>query len=95
MVKRQVIPNWRRALELLADSADGCTEALLFAHGFTEATIAGGKTAHKSIAATPAYAGVLRPVVDYAEMWPRSITGLGAATYCHDRARGLYGSVPC
>jgi hypothetical protein len=41
MVKRQVIPNWRRALELLADSADGCTEAFLFAHGFTEATIAG------------------------------------------------------
>jgi hypothetical protein len=41
MAKRQVIPNWRRALELLADSADGCAEALLFAHGFTEATIAG------------------------------------------------------
>ena len=41
MVKRQVIPNWRGALELLAGSADGCTEALLFAHGFTEATIAG------------------------------------------------------
>jgi hypothetical protein len=41
MVKRQVIPNWRRALELLASSADGCTEALLFAHGFTDATIAG------------------------------------------------------
>jgi hypothetical protein len=41
MVKRQIIPNWRRALELLASSADGCTEAFLFAHGFTEATIAG------------------------------------------------------
>jgi hypothetical protein len=41
VAKRQVIPNWRRALELLAGSADGCTEALLFAHGFTEATIAG------------------------------------------------------
>jgi hypothetical protein len=41
MVKRQVIPNWRGALELLAGSADGRTEALLFAHGFTEATIAG------------------------------------------------------
>jgi hypothetical protein len=41
MAKRQVIPEWRRALELLAGSADGCTEALLFAHGFTEATIAG------------------------------------------------------
>jgi hypothetical protein len=40
MVKRQVISNWRRALELLASSADG-TEAILFAHGFTEATIAG------------------------------------------------------
>ena len=25
----------RRALELLAGSADGCTEALMLAHGFT------------------------------------------------------------
>jgi len=25
----------RRALELLADSADGCTEAIMVAHGFT------------------------------------------------------------
>jgi len=41
MVKRLVIPNWRRALELLAGSADGCTEELLFAHGFTDGTIAG------------------------------------------------------
>jgi hypothetical protein len=41
MVKRQVIPEWRRALELIAGSADGYTEVLLFAHGFTEATIAG------------------------------------------------------
>ena len=29
---------------------------------------------HKTMTATPAYAGVLRPVVDFAEMWPRSIT---------------------
>ena len=41
MVKRQAIPDWRRALELLAGSAGGCTEALLLAHGFTTATIAG------------------------------------------------------
>lgn len=41
MVKRWVIPDWRRALELLADSAGGCSEALLFTHGFTTATIAG------------------------------------------------------
>jgi hypothetical protein len=41
MVKRQVIPEWRRALELLAGSAGGCTKELLFAHGFTDATIAG------------------------------------------------------
>jgi hypothetical protein len=41
MAKRQVVPDWRRALELLADSADGFTEALLFARGFTNATIAG------------------------------------------------------
>jgi hypothetical protein len=41
MLKRQVIPDWRRALEMLAHSADGCTEALLFAHGFANATVAG------------------------------------------------------
>jgi hypothetical protein len=41
MAKRQIIPKWRPALELLASSADGCTEELLFAHGFTDATIAG------------------------------------------------------
>jgi hypothetical protein len=31
----------RRALELLASSADGCTAALLFAHCFADAVIAG------------------------------------------------------
>jgi hypothetical protein len=41
MVKRQVIPEWRRALELLASSADGCTKEFLFAQDFTDATIAG------------------------------------------------------
>jgi hypothetical protein len=38
--------------------------------------------------ATPAYAGVLRPVVDFAEMWPWSITtvqkGLRRSTVCQD-----------
>jgi hypothetical protein len=29
-------PDRRRALELLAASPDGCTEALLLAHGFTD-----------------------------------------------------------
>jgi hypothetical protein len=28
-------PNRRRALELLASCRDGCTEAMLLAHGFT------------------------------------------------------------
>jgi len=28
-------PDRRRALELLAASPDGCTEALMLAHGFT------------------------------------------------------------
>jgi hypothetical protein len=28
-------PDRRRALELLASSRDGCTEAMMFAHGFT------------------------------------------------------------
>lgn len=32
--KRGLDPNRRRALELLAASPDGCTEALLLAHGF-------------------------------------------------------------
>jgi hypothetical protein len=29
------VPDRRRALELLASSRDGCTEALMLAHGFT------------------------------------------------------------
>jgi hypothetical protein len=33
--------EWRRALELLASSAKGCTASLLVTHGFTDATIAG------------------------------------------------------
>lgn len=33
--------EWRRALELLAGSPEGCTEALLAAHGFAAATVAG------------------------------------------------------
>jgi hypothetical protein len=41
MAKRQIILDWRRALKLLASSANGCTEEFLFAHGFTDATIAG------------------------------------------------------
>jgi hypothetical protein len=41
----------RRALELLAGSPDGCTEAIMLAHGFTEALLndlmrAGLATAH-------------------------------------------------
>jgi hypothetical protein len=33
--KRLPKPNRRRALELLASCRDGCTEALLLAHGFS------------------------------------------------------------
>jgi hypothetical protein len=33
--------EWRRALELLAGSAEGCTETLLMAHGFTGVQIDG------------------------------------------------------
>ena len=32
---RRVKPDRRRALELLASSRDGCTEAIMIAHGFT------------------------------------------------------------
>ena len=35
--KRVPIPIGRRALELLASCRDGCTEALMLAHGFTVA----------------------------------------------------------
>jgi hypothetical protein len=34
-------PEWHRLLELLAGSANGCTAAVLFAHGFSDAVIAG------------------------------------------------------
>ena len=33
--KRAPKPDRRRALELLASSRDGCTEAIMIAHGFT------------------------------------------------------------
>ena len=33
--------EWRRALEVLASSPEGATEALLFAHGFTYKAITG------------------------------------------------------
>jgi hypothetical protein len=44
-------PDRRRALELLASSRDGCTEAIMLAHGFTikqmvELVHAGLATAH-------------------------------------------------
>jgi hypothetical protein len=40
--KRNPKPDCRRALELLAGSRDGCTEAIMLAHGFTIAQM----TAH-------------------------------------------------
>ena len=33
--------EWRRALEMVAASADGCTTSLLLAHGATSTLIAG------------------------------------------------------
>jgi hypothetical protein len=33
--RRRPKPNRRRALELLASCRDGCTEAMMLAHGFT------------------------------------------------------------
>jgi hypothetical protein len=33
--RRRRKPDRRRALELLASCRDGCTEAMMFAHGFT------------------------------------------------------------
>jgi hypothetical protein len=33
--KRSLPPTRHRALELLASSRDGCTEAIMIAHGFT------------------------------------------------------------
>jgi hypothetical protein len=48
-------PDRRRALELLAASAEGCTEALMFANGFTadmllELVRAGLASAHAEVA---------------------------------------------
>jgi hypothetical protein len=34
-LRRRPKPDRRRALELLASSRDGCTEAIMLAHGFT------------------------------------------------------------
>jgi hypothetical protein len=50
-VRSRPKPDRRRALELLAASRDGCTEAILLAHGFTieqivELVRAGLATAH-------------------------------------------------
>jgi len=33
--RRRLLPDHRRALELLASCRDGCPEALMVAHGFT------------------------------------------------------------
>jgi len=35
MARRRLKPDRRRVLELLAESRDGCTEAIMIAHGFT------------------------------------------------------------
>jgi len=38
--RRRLLPDRRRALELLASCRDGCPEALLVAHGFTARQLA-------------------------------------------------------
>ena len=54
--------EWRRALKTLADLPDGSTEALMLAHGFTSAVIAGlVDTALATSATEPILAGG-RPV---------------------------------
>jgi hypothetical protein len=41
-------PDRRRALELLAASPDGCTEALMFANGFTAELLSDGRPHFRS-----------------------------------------------
>jgi predicted alpha/beta hydrolase family esterase len=40
MPRRDPKADWRRALELIAASSDGCTEAVMLAHGITVEVLA-------------------------------------------------------
>jgi hypothetical protein len=52
MARRRPKPDRRRALELLAASSDGCTEAIMLAHGFTVAQMVELVTAGLAMATT-------------------------------------------
>ena len=54
--------EWRRALELLANSAEGCTETLLMAHGFTGVQIDGLVEARLATCSTCTVRAGERPV---------------------------------
>jgi hypothetical protein len=49
--RRHPKPDRRRALELLASSRDGCTEAMMFAHGFTIVQVV--ELVHAGVATAP------------------------------------------
>jgi len=66
---------WRRALELLAGSAEGCTETLLMAHGFTGVQIDGMVEAGLATSSTRTVRAGERPV----EVTTVRITDVGRA----------------
>jgi hypothetical protein len=55
--------EWRRALELLAESSDGSTEALLLAHGVSSAVLTGFLDTGLATSTTEAILGAGRPVL--------------------------------
>ena len=57
------LTDWRRALELLADSPDGSTEALMLAHGITSRVIAGLVDTGLATSTTEPILAGCRPVV--------------------------------
>ena len=67
--------EWRRALELLAGSAEGCTETLLGAHGFTGMQIDGLVEARLATCSTRTVLAGERPV----EVTTVRITDVGRA----------------
>ena len=68
--------EWRRALELLAGSAEGCTETLLGAHGFKGMQIDGLVEARLATSSTSTVRAGERPV----EVTTVRITDAGRGT---------------
>jgi hypothetical protein len=68
--------EWRRVLELLAGSAEGCTETLLGAHGFTGMQIDGLVEARLATSSTRTVRAGERPV----EVTTVRITDAGRGT---------------